>query len=190
MFRIGLSILARSWIAAAVGAGMAGGAIAAECGDNTPDYTAKRTVIVNGQPVVFAVFVSGSKVREEQDVGGKKMFVLRLPAEHLSYAFDPDSKRGVNLPQVEPNKINKTRVVELDQGGSRVRHLQVLSNGTWEEVSATTCSSDGIMLHQTFTSVDMQGRLVTGELTQTDIKIGRLPTSLFRLPDDVVIPQR
>jgi hypothetical protein len=189
MSQLGRFILAYSAIAAAVLAG-ARLTLAAECGNDTPDYTAKRTITVNGSPMVLLVFVSGSRTREEQDVGGKTMIVLRLPEQNTSYAFDPGSKQGVRLPPVQ-QKQNKTRVVdEPDADGSRLRHLQFLSDGKWVELSATKCSAVGVMLHQTFTSFDQQGRLVTGELTQTDVKIAPLPASLFRLPDGVVILNR
>lgn len=179
-----------SVIVAAAWAGMVGQAGADECGAGTPDYTATRTVTVDGRSIVLQVFMSGLRMREEQAIGGGKMIVLRLPAQHLGYAFDPASKHGVQLPE-PPNIQNRTRVVdEPGPDGTHVKHLQFRSSGAWVDISTTQCSATGIALHQTFASIDLQGNPTHGEMTQTNIRIGRLPDALFRLPDNITIGQR
>jgi hypothetical protein len=185
--RCRFSLVCSAIVAAIVAAAVAGWALADECGTDTPDYTAMRTVTVNGHTVVSQVFVSHGMMREEQDLGPAKMVVLRLPQQHLGYVFDPASKHGVRLP-VPPDGQHRTRIVEDKMpDGSRLTHLQFLSGGNWADISITKCSRTGVMLDQSFTSFDRDGSPIRGKLLQTNIKIGPLPEGLFRLPADINI---
>jgi len=163
---------------------------AGECGSRTPDYTASRTVSVGGKTVTSLVAVSGDKMREEQHLGSHKLILLHLFGERKEYIIDPERKMASSIPAPangrQPNM--ETRIVE-EKGadGLTVRHAQFKSRDKWVELSTTSCRADGVMARQTFYSMDPQGRIVSGRISQSDIRVGPLPANLFELPSDVTI---
>lgn len=164
---------------------------AAECGNNSPDYTARRTLIIGLVTKVSKVYVSGSKVREEEDGSdGGQIVVLRLPEQGVSYVFHPDRKDALLLPfppKPDAPKQRTRKAVDKRPDGTIVRRFQLLSGGEWRDVSTTTCRPDGVMLEQAFDFIDPHGNLLAGSLTQRDIEVGPLPKTLFEVPESIVI---
>ena len=162
---------------------------AAECGEGAPDYKAHRTVAIGGETKTIEVYVSGSKLREEEANGGHKLVVLRLPERGLKFVYDPQKKEGLRLPlPTPPNSKQPTRTtVDRLANGTFIRHLQIQNGSEWQESSTTTCRTDRIMTGQTFTWFDRHGNLETGKLTQSDIVVGPLPEELFEVPAEVTL---
>ena len=76
-----------------------------------------------------------------------------------------------------------TRTFHEEQpGGMRIQIVQVQRGADWLELSRTWCRSDGIMVRQTFISLDPKGREVQGVLTQGEIKVGPISPDIFEVP--------
>jgi len=54
--------------------------------------------------------------------------------------------------------------------------------GRWLDLSRTTCRMDGIMVRQSFASLDPAGREVNGTVVQNQIRVAPQLPSLFELP--------
>ena len=159
----------------------------AECGMPTPDYEARRTVGVGGGVVVAEVHVSSGKVRESVDLGGGARVTIRGLAGGRAVVFDPRSRVGAELPVATGVHLPTRAVDEALPDGTRTRVQQVQSKGRWLEVSRTTCRADGVMLDQTFVSVDGRGREVSGHVRQEDVRLRAQPPPLFEVPPDVAV---
>ena len=164
---------------------------AGECGNSSPDYTARRTLIIGHETKVSKVYVSDSKVREEENGSdGRQTVVLRLPEQGVSYIFDPAGKEAFLLPfppKPDTPKQRTRKAVDKRPDGTIVQRFQLLSGGEWRDISTTTCRPDGVMLEQAFTFVDPHGNLLAGSLIQRDIEVGPLPKALFEVPEPIVI---
>jgi hypothetical protein len=164
---------------------------AAECGSTSPDYTARRTLIIGSETKISKVYVSGSKVREEENSpDGKKLVVLRLPDQGVGYVFDSTGHEALLLPlpprpDAPKNSTRQTLDKHLD--GTVVQRLQLLSGGEWKDISTTTCRADNVMIERAFTFIDQQGKLLAGSLTQSDIDVRPLPKTTFEVPQSVAI---
>jgi len=156
----------------------------ADCGLRAPDYAATRTVIVGGDTVAIRVNVSGPNVREEVDLGNGPRVTLRTTGKPV-VVFDPRARTGVELPTPRGTHPPTRSIDEVDRDGRRVRVQQVESRGRWLETSRTTCRTDGVMLDQTFVSVDARGQELAGRAAQVDIRVGSQPASLFEVPPDI-----
>lgn len=195
MFHIRLLAQGFEWlICASVGLGhlLCGNpAKAAECGSSSPDYTARRILVIGQETKVSKVYVSGFKVREEESSNdGKQTVVLRLPEQGVSYILDPDGKTALLFPLPPGPGATKQRTrqaVDKRPDGTVVRRFQILSGGEWRDISTTTCRPDGVMLEQEFTFVDPHGHLLVGRLTQSIIDVGPLPKTLFDVPGSIEI---
>jgi len=191
MHRPGLRVRSCELLAALLGllVAVAPMARAGECGGATPDYRADRTVTVAGKAERMVVFVAGTAVREETVVDGRPRVTIRDTRAHRLVVFDPKARRGMEL-TLPPSRGARpaTRVHDQDgSDGTRVRIEQFNHEGSWIDVSWTTCRADGIMIRQTFVSLDPQGREVRGTVTQDGIKVSALPATLFQVPADVQI---
>ena len=189
MFRTGLTCPPCS-AAAAMFFALGVPAWADPCGGvTTPAYAARRNVTIEGRTISMDVFVDGTRTREEQELGGHKRIVLQLPAEHVGYMIDPERKTAVRLPPPPPpvHKAQTRTIQEPAADGSKTVRLQLLADGVWSDVTTTSCTGNGIMTQQIFTSFGPQGKLVNGKLMQTNIRVGPQPETLFRIPADVTL---
>lgn len=152
----------------------------AECGLPTPDYSAERVVDVSGHVVRMRVHVSDRKLREEADLGQGERVTIRRPGQR-SIVFDPATRRGTVLPEPQGPRLPSRHQDEIPDGAP-TRIVQVEKNGRWLDLSRTTCRSDGIIVKQSFVSLDPQGREVTGTVTQDNIYVAPQPHALFELP--------
>ncbi len=163
------------------------GTARAECGLPTPDYAAERTVTVAGNVARMRVHVSTDAIREETDQnGGTRVTIRDLRAGH-AVAYDPATRQGKELPRPRGSRPPGRTLDEIGADGTRIRVQQIQSSGRWLELSRTTCRVDGVMLRQSFVSLDPQGREVTGTVTQDRILIGPQPAALFTVPPEVQI---
>jgi hypothetical protein len=192
MFRIRLSTRGFKWlVATCLGLSplLCGNASNAECGPASPDYTARRNLVIGEESTVSKVYVSGFKVREEQNnAGGKQTVVLRLPEQGVSYVVDPIRNEALRLPlppRPDATTERARQTVETRPDGLVVRRFQLLSGGDWRDVSTTTCRPDGVMLEQAFTFIDPRGNMLAGRLTQSNIDVAPLQRGLFEIPDTV-----
>ncbi len=158
----------------------------AECGVRSPDYAANRTVTVAGKTIAVRVNVSGSKVREETDLGHGARVTIRASGRPV-VVIDPRARTGIELPTPRGIHLPTRSIDEVAQDGRRVRVQQVESRGQWLETSRTTCRTDGVMLGQTFVSVDARGQELSGSLMQVDIRAGSQPAALFEVPPDIKV---
>ncbi|MEO9188931.1 MAG: hypothetical protein ABI224_02850 [Acetobacteraceae bacterium] len=165
---------------------------AGECGGATPDYSAERAVTVAGRTEQVVVYVAGNIIREETVANGRPRVTIREKHVHRLVVFDPDARQGMELAlPLSPKTRPATRVIDEEgPNGTRVRVEQFDREGAWIDFSRTTCRADGIMIRQTFVSLDPQGREVRGTVTQDRIKVGSLPSALFQVPADVQIVRR
>jgi hypothetical protein len=167
-------------------------ASAGDCGDTSPDYSARRVVTVGDETKVSKVYISGWKTREEQTgPNGRQSITILLPEQGVHYIFDPGRREGVQLklPPRPPaaSKTNSRQTVDKQPDGTAVRHTQLLADGEWKDVTTTICRPDGVMLEQKFIFPDINGNLLNGRLTQSDINVGPLSKSLFEVPASVVL---
>lgn len=161
-----------------------------ECGERSPDYTAMRLVIIGDHVMNSKVYVSTTKIREEDSVDGRKIVVLRLAERGVRLIYDPQRKEGVRVPIPPPPNIPKPAmrsVIDKLPNGMVVRHLQTQNGSEWKEFSTTTCRPDQVMTEQTFTVIDPHGKPLAGRLSQTNIVVGPLPKELFEVPKDITM---
>ena len=189
MFQIHPSIRGSEVLIAGIMFGAISTAVrAAECGKDSPDYSANRVVSIGGTNVASRVFVSGFKLRDEQRNAGRTTVMLRLPEQAVSYVFDPDRKTGVKLPAPPAQPRREVRLVQDKPEGSNTElHEQLQSKGRWVELSTTTCNADDVMVRKSFQSIDPKGHIVTVQMTQSNITVEPLPSTLFEVPQDVSI---
>ncbi len=159
----------------------------AECGVRTPDYAAERTVTVAGKTVAMRVNVSGSNVREETDVGNGLRVTIRASSGRRVVVFDLQTRTGMVLPTPSNIGLPTRSIDEVAKDGRRIRVQQVESRGRWLETSRTTCRGDGVMLDQTFVSVDARGQELSGSVAQGNIRVDSQPASLFEVPPDITM---
>jgi hypothetical protein len=166
-------------------------AAAGECGDTSPDYSARRVLTIGDETKVSKVYISGMKMREEEaGPNGRHSVVIRLPEQGVNYVFDPGRREGVQLklpPPPAASKTNSRQTVDKQPDGTAIRHTQLLADGEWKDVTTTVCRPDGVMLEQKFILLDTHGNLLNGRLTQSDIDVGPLSKSLFEVPASVVL---
>ncbi len=156
----------------------------AECGLPTPDYAADRIVDVAGNVTQMRVQVSGGKVREETDLGQGVRVTIRDPEQGRAVVFDPATGRGVALPEPRGGRLPSRHQDEAAPDGERTRILQVERAGRWLDLSRTTCRADGIMVRQSFVSLDAAGHEVGGTVVQNQIRVAPQPSSLFAVSPD------
>ncbi len=154
----------------------------AECGLPTPDYAADRTVDVAGNVTRMRVQASGGKVREETDLGQGVRVTLRDPEQGRTVVFDPATGQGTALPPPPGGRLPSRHQDEAGPDGGRTRILQVERAGRWLDLSRTTCRADGIMVRQSFVSLDAAGHEITGGVVQSQIRVAPQPASLFVPP--------
>lgn len=157
----------------------------AECGVRTPDYAAERTVTVADKTVTMRVNVSGSKVREETDMGNGVRVTIRMSSGRRVVVFDLRTRTGMVLPTPSNIGLPTRSINEVAKDGRLIRVQQVQSRERWLETSRTTCRANGLMLGQTFVSVDARGQEVSGSVVQDNIRVGPQPASLFEVPPDI-----
>ena len=157
---------------------------AGECGEPSPDYKAERIVTVGDSHDRMVVYVSGVMVREERGTTDGLRVTIRDMQRGQTIVFDPHTGHSTVLPlPPRPTRSTTTRTLrEVATDGSHVRVLQFQRGDAWLDLSRTICRPDGIMTRQTFISLDPQGHEVEGTVTQDRIKIGTIPSDLFRLP--------
>ena len=154
----------------------------AECGLATPDYAAERTVDVDGKISRMRVHVSGAKIREETDLGQGVRVTIRDPEQGRVVVFDPATAQGTALPAPHGGRLPSRHQDQATPEGGRTRTLQVERAGRWLDLSRTTCRMDGIMVRQSFASLDPAGREVSGTVVQNQIQVAPQSPSLFELP--------
>lgn len=158
---------------------------ARDCAAQAPDYAAERSVTVGGATFQTKISSSGDREREEAKVGGKTRVTLRTPAG--STTFDPDARRGVELPSGAARPPSTRYVDTAEPSGQLLRVTQFLRNGGWIDLSRTTCRSDGVMIRREFVTVDAQGREVTGEMVQDHIAVGPVSSDMFIVPGNIIL---
>ncbi len=154
----------------------------AECGLAAPDYAAERIVDVSGNVSRMRVHVSGGKMREETDLGQGVRVTIRDPEQGRVVVFDPATAQGTALPAPHGGRLPSRHQDEATPEGGRTRTLQVERAGRWLDLSRTTCRMDGIMVRQSFVSLDPAGREISGTVMQTQIQVAPQLPSLFELP--------
>ena len=161
------------------------GGQARDCAAQAPDYAAERSVTVGGATFQMKISSSGDREREEAKIGGKTKVTLRTPAG--STTFDPDARRGVEVPSGTARQPSTRYVDSAEPDGQSRRVTQFLRNGSWIDLSRTTCRSDGVMIRREFVTVDAQGREVTGEMVQDNIVVGPVPGDMFIVPGSIIL---
>lgn len=154
----------------------------AECGLVAPDYAAERVVDVGGNVARMRVHASGGKTREETDLGQGVRVTIRDPEQGRVVVFDPATAQGTALPAPHGGRLPSRHQDEATPEGGRTRTLQVERAGRWLDLSRTTCRADGIMVRQSFASLDPAGREVSGTVVQDQIQVAPQSPSLFELP--------
>jgi len=158
---------------------------ARDCAVSAPDYVAERSVTVGNATIQMKILSSGEREREEVKFGGKTRVTLRTSAG--SKMFDPEARRGVEMPGT-PTRQQPTRYVDsAEPDGKMLRVTQFLRNGDWIDLSRTMCRKDGIMIRREFVTIDAQGREVKGEMVQDHIVIGAIPNDVFVVPGNVIL---
>ena len=164
-----------------------------DCGKDSQDYTADRTLHIGDDVRKLKVYVSGSKIREERNINEQeKIITLRLPEQGVNYIFIPTKGDGYKLrypPKPPPLKQKTKQTTEKQSDGTTIRRLMVFNNNEWQTISSTVCNSDNIMLTQTFILVDAKGDPMNGSLIQSNIKIEHLSNDLFEVPSNVKITE-
>lgn len=159
----------------------------AECGMPTPDYEASRRVMVGDNEIRLRVHVSGSKTREESEQGGATHTTIRgLPGGRV-VIFDTQAGQGTELPSPSGARLPGRAMDEVRPDGTRTHIQQVERGSRWLELSRTTCRPDGVMLRQSFVSLDPQGKEVVGSVVQDNIRLGLQSPSMFQVPPEVRI---
>jgi hypothetical protein len=167
---------------------------ATECGPEAPDYSASRVISMGGHSRTVKVYLSGAKFREESISDHQHQIVtLVLPEQNINYLLDLTQGTGdeVHLPPRPPGPRKGAEIAtdKLDDG-TNIRHLRILNNGKWQELSTTVCNSQNVMTSQTFTAIDPTGQMVTGSITQDNITVGPLSKDLFKVPPNIAIHKR
>ena len=161
------------------------GSQARDCAAPAPDYVAERSVTVGDTTIQARILSSGEREREEVRIGGKTMVTLRTPAGSIT--FDPKAHRGVEMPSATARQQPTRHVDSAEPDGRTLRVTQFLRNGTWIDLSRTTCRKDGIMIRREFVTLDAQGKEVKGEMVQDQIVVRAVPSDVFAVPGDVVL---
>ena len=161
------------------------GGQARDCAALVPDYVAERRIMVGDTAIRTRILSSGDREREEINIGGKTKVTLRTAAG--STMFDPEGRRGVEIP-VATTRRQPTQYVDSTAADDKMlRATQFLRNGSWIDLSRTTCRKDGIMIRREFVTIDIQGREVNGEMVQDHIVVGAIPNDMFVVPAGVIL---
>jgi hypothetical protein len=152
----------------------------------SPSYTADRRVSVGGRAIEGKVFVSGSMMREETTIDGRRLVrVTNTVGGGFIYYPDKREMMEVPTPQVTPPEKGKNRVTrENGEGGSVVLKIEFQRDGKWIEIGRTVCRPDGVLLSQDLpapTENDISERV---KITQSNITIGPVDPNLFKRPSD------
>ena len=101
--------------------------------------------------------------------------------------FDPEARRGVEMPSALTRQQPTRYVDSAGPDGKMLRVTQFLRNGDWIDLSRTTCRKDGVMIRREFVTIDAQGREVKGEMVQDHIVVGAIPNDMFVVPGSVIL---
>jgi hypothetical protein len=161
------------------------GGQARDCAASAPDYVAERSVTIGNATIQMRILSSGEREREEAKVGGKIRVTLRTPAG--STMFDPEARRGVEMPSATTRQQPTRYVDSAEPDGRMLRVTQFLRNGDWIDLSRTTCRKDGVMIRREFVTINAQGREVKGEMVQDHIVVGAISNDMFIVPGSVIL---
>lgn len=161
------------------------GSQARDCAASAPDYVAERKIMVGDATIRTRILSSGEREREEVNIGGKTKVTLRTSAG--STIFDPEARRGVEIPVATARRQPTQYVDSAEPDGKMLRITQFLRNGGWVELSRTTCRKDGIMIRRDFVTIDIQRGELKGEMVQDHIVVGAIPNDMFVVPAGVIL---
>ncbi len=161
--------------------------LAAECSKlGSPSYSANRVVRIGPVTIRSKVFVSGKKVREEVKRGPNIEVVLQTGRGIV--VFIEKRNEGFRIPRPpRPKKRGESRIDRKKVGGNiQYTHLLKSDKGHWFTDVVVLCSPSGVLLKRKSQTL-IRGKTATTTMSQSGIRIGRQPSTLFVVPKGVKI---
>lgn len=148
----------------------------------SPSFSADRTVSIGGHVIQSKVAVANGKEREEFEVEGHRQVRLVNPGRIVTY--DPEARTGSvqTVPKPPAPPKGSLRIDITPEGDSKMVTLSIRNQaGAWEQLTRTTCRSDGVPLAQDFTA-SINGAKTRGTMTLSNVALGPVAPSAFELP--------